>query len=191
MEPLSVYSVRGLINAKDIINLKHTQEVDHQKMNQYSEPEIKRILQVYGDMLYRTAYLLLGNPHDVQDVLQEVLIRYMEKAPAFASKDHEKAWLLRVTSNCCKDCLRFRMRQSCLDPEQLQEYLPAAEDRQLLQELYTLPSKWKTVLLLHYFEGYPVREISKILKLSESAVKKRLQRAREALKLELLDSNYK
>lgn len=191
MGPLSVYSVRGLINANDIINLKHTQEVDHQKMNQHSEPEIKRILQVYGDMLYRTAYLLLGNPHDVQDVLQEVLIRYMEKAPAFASKDHEKAWLLRVTSNCCKDCLRFRMRQSCLDPEQLQEYLPAAEDRQLLQELYTLPSKWKTVLLLHYFEGYPVREISKILKLSESAVKKRLQRAREALKLELLDSNYK
>lgn len=160
-------------------------------MNQHSEPEIKRILQVYGDMLYRTAYLLLGNPHDVQDVLQEVLIRYMEKAPAFASKDHEKAWLLRVTSNCCKDCLRFRMRQSCLDPKQLQEYLPATEDRQLLQELYTLPSKWKTVLLLHYFEGYPVREISKILKLSESAVKKRLQRAREALKLELLDSNYK
>ncbi|MCI9314640.1 MAG: RNA polymerase sigma factor [Lachnospiraceae bacterium] len=160
-------------------------------MNQHSEPEIKRILQVYGDMLYRTAYLLLGNSHDVQDVLQEVLIRYMEKAPAFASKDHEKAWLLRVTSNCCKDCLRFRMRQSCLDPKQLQEYLPAAEDRQLLQELYTLPSKWKTVLLLHYFEGYPVREISKILKLSESAVKKRLQRAREALKLELLDSNYK
>lgn len=191
MGPLSVYSVRGLINANDIINLKHTQEVDHQKMNQHSEPEIKRILQIYGDMLYRTAYLLLGNPHDVQDVLQEVLIRYMEKAPAFASKDHEKAWLLRVTSNCCKDCLRFRMRQSCLDPEQLQEYLPAAEDRQLLQELYTLPSKWKTVLLLHYFEGYPVREISKILKLSESAVKKRLQRAREALKLELLDSNYK
>lgn len=154
-------------------------------MNRNSEPEIKRILQTYGNMLYRTAYLLLGNPHDVQDVLQEVLIRYMEKAPAFTSVDHEKAWLLRVTSNCCKDCLRFRKRQSCLDPKQLQEYLSANEDRQLLQELYTLPAKWKTVLLLYYFEGYPVKEIAKILKLSESAVKKRLQRAREALKFEL------
>ena len=59
-----------------------------------NESEINRILQTYGDMLYRTAYLLLGNPHDVQDVLQEVLLRNMEKTPSFASCDHEKAWLL-------------------------------------------------------------------------------------------------
>ncbi|MCM1121541.1 MAG: RNA polymerase sigma factor [Eubacterium sp.] len=150
-----------------------------------NESKINRILQTYGDMLYRTAYLLLGNPHDVQDVLQEVLLRYIEKAPKFASCDHEKAWLLRVTSNCCKDCLRFRKRHSYIDLDQIQEYLPAPEDKQLLQELYALPAKWKTVLLLHYFEGYPIKEIAKITHLSENAVKKRLQRAREALKLEL------
>ena len=51
--------------------------------------EVSRILQTYGDMLYRTAWLLLGNPHDVQDALQETLLRYLEKAPAFASVDHE------------------------------------------------------------------------------------------------------
>lgn len=154
-------------------------------MSRKSESEISRILSAYGDMLYRTAYLLLGNPHDVQDVLQEVLIRYMEKSPAFASQDHEKAWLLRVTSNCCKDCLRFRRRHSYIDLEQIQEYLPAPKDQRLMQELYALPAQWKTVLLLHYFEGYPVREIARITGLSENAVKKRLQRAREALKLEL------
>ena len=89
---------------------------------QKSESEINRILQTYGNVLYRTAYLLLGNPHDVQDVLQEVLLRYMEKAPAFTSSDHEKAWLLRVTSNCCKDCLRFRKRHSYIELEQIQEF---------------------------------------------------------------------
>lgn len=155
-------------------------------MSKKSESDISRILQIYGNMLYRTAYLLLGNHYDVQDILQEVLLRYMEKSPAFASDDHEKAWLLRVTSNCCKDCLRFRKRHSYIELEQIQEYFPAPEDRHLFQELYALPAKWKTVLLLHYFEGYPVKEIAEITGLSESAVKKRLQRARDALKLELI-----
>lgn len=148
------------------------------------EPEVDRILQVYGDMLYRTAYLLLGNPHDVQDALQETLLRYLEKAPAFVSSDHEKAWLLRVVSNCCKDYLRFRRRHSCLDLESIRECLPAQENTHL-QELYALPAKWKTVLILHYFEGYSVKEIGEIRGLSESAVKKRLQRAREALRMEM------
>ena len=148
--------------------------------------EVSRILQTYGDMLYRTAWLLLGNPHDVQDALQETLLRYLEKAPAFASVDHEKAWLLRVLTNCCKDFLRFRKRHTHLDLEPLKEQLPAPESRRLSQELYDLPSKWKTVLILHYFEGYSVREISEILGISEAAVKKRLQRAREALRKELV-----
>ena len=154
-------------------------------MDRKKEPEANRILQTYGDMLYRTAWLLLGNPHDVQDALQETLLRYMEKAPAFASDDHEKAWLLRVTANCCKDFLRFRKRHSHLDIEQLKEQLPAPKEQHLMQEIYALPAKWKTVLILHYFEGYSVRETAEILGLSENAAKKRLQRAREALKLEL------
>lgn len=149
-----------------------------------NEPEVERILQTYGDILYRTAYLLLGNPHDVQDALQETLLRYLEKAPAFTSQDHEKAWLLRVTANCCKDCLRFRKRHAYLDLEPLVECLPAQEHRHL-QEVYALPAKWKTVLILHYFEGYSLKEIGEILNLSESAVKKRLQRAREALRMEM------
>lgn len=154
-------------------------------MKRKSEPDVSRILQTYGDMLYRTAYLLLGNPHDVQDILQEVLLRYMEKAPDFLSQDHEKAWLLRVASNCCKDCLRFRKRHSYIELEYLQEFLPAPEKQQFMREVYALPAKYKTVLILFYFEGYSAKEIAEITKISETAVKKRLQRAREILKLEL------
>lgn len=153
-------------------------------MTEKNDSEVSHILQTYGDMLYRTAWLLLGNPHDVQDALQEVLLRYLEKAPAFASREHEKAWLLRVTANCCKDSLRARRRHSHADLEPLRECLPARESRHL-QELYALPAKWKTVLILHYFEGYSVKEIAGILGLTENAVKKRLQRARDALRLEL------
>ena len=150
-----------------------------------NETDIRHILEIHGDALYRNAYLLLGNPHDVQDVLQEVLIRYLEKAPSFASTEHERAWLLRVTNNCCMDCLRFRRKHTYTDLDLLRECLPAPEQQARLEELYALPAKWKSVLILHYFEGYSVAEIAKILRLSENAVKKRLQRGREALKLAL------
>lgn len=149
------------------------------------ETDIRNVLQAHSDTLYRSAYLLLGNPHDVQDVLQEVLLRFLEKAPAFASAAHERAWLLRVTTNCCMDCLRFRKRHTYTDLDLLKECLPAPEQQTHLEELYALPAKWKSVLILHYFEGYSVSEIADILRISESAVKKRLQRGREALKIAL------
>ena len=153
-----------------------------------NETDVRHILQTHGDALYRSAYLLLGNPHDVQDVLQEVLLRFLEKAPSFASAEHERAWLLRVTNNCCMDCLRFRRKHAYTDLDLLRECLPAPEQQTHLEELYALPAKWKSVLILHYFEGYSVAEIAKILRLSQSAVKKRLQRGREALKLMLSES---
>lgn len=153
-----------------------------------NETDIRHILDVHGNVLYRSAYLLLGNPHDVQDVLQEVLLRFLEKAPSFASIEHERAWLLRVTNNCCMDCLRFRRKHAYTDLDLLRECLAAPEQQTHLEELYALPAKWKSVLILHYFEGYSVAEIAKILRLSESAVKKRLQRGREALKLVLSEA---
>lgn len=152
---------------------------------QKDETDVRLILRTHGDALYRSAYLLLGNPHDVQDILQEVLLRFLEKAPSFASVEHERAWLLRVTTNCCMDCLRFRKKHTYTDLDLLKECLPAPEQRTRLEELYALPVKWKSVLILHYFEGYSVAEIAKILRLSENAVKKRLQRGREALKMAL------
>jgi len=158
-------------------------------MMRKGETDIKRILQTHGNALYRNACLLLGSPQDVQDILQEVLLRYLEKSPAFLSAEHEKAWLLRVTTNCCMDCLRFRKRHAYTDLESLKECLPEPEQKEQLEELYALPAKYKTVLLLHYFEGYSVTETAQILKISVSAAKKRLQRGREALKMAISETH--
>lgn len=156
-----------------------------------SEADIRRILQTHGDALYRTAFLLLGNQADVQDALQEVLLRFFEKAPTFSTAEHERAWLLHVATNCCMDCLRFRKKHTCVDLSLLQECLAAPEQQAHIEELYALPAKWKSVLILHYFEGYSVAEIAQIMKLSESAVKKRLQRGRQALKLAITEAETK
>ena len=154
-------------------------------MNTKSETEVQQVIQNYGNLLYRTAYILLGNAHDVQGVLQEVMIKYMEKAPDFQDVEHEKAWLLKVTANLCKDFLRFNRRHSYISLEDLELTSREPEDRNILKEVISLPSKWKTVLLLHYVEGYPLREIAGILGISENAVKKRVQRGKEALQKKL------
>ncbi len=152
------------------------------------EQKMEAVLHTYGNLLYRTGMMMLGNTQDVEDVIQEVMLKYMQKAPAFSDAEHEKAWLLRVTVNLCKDMLRFRGRHRYFPIDELElgdDDGKDAESRELLEEIAMLPQTYKIVLLLHYVEGYSLKEIAAILALSENAVKKRMQRAKAALRKKL------
>ncbi len=149
------------------------------------DTRIENIINLYGDLLYRTGIMILGNPQDVQDVLQEVMLKVLQKMPEFHDSEHEKAWLLRVTINLCKDMLRFRFRHQYIQIDELEIEAVDTDDRQLLQEIIQLPPRWRIVLLLHYVEGYSLKEIADILAISENAVKKRMQRAKAGLKKKL------
>lgn len=132
--------------------------------------------------------MMLGEPQDVQDVIQEVMIRYMQKAPAFRDAEHEKAWLLRVEANLCKDVLRFRNRHRYFPVDALQLETVGGTDEEnkaLMEAVAMLPHSFKIVILLYYIEGYSQKEIAEILSVSENAVKKRMQRAKEALRKKL------
>lgn len=162
---------------------------DKMENGKTEDARIENIIMTYGDLLYRTGIMILGNPQDVEDVLQEVMLKVLQKAPAFCDKEHEKAWLLRVTVNFCKDMLRYRHRHQYLPIDEL--VLEAdTEDKELLQEIAALPPKWKIVLLLHYVEGYSLKEIAEILSISENAVKKRMQRAKKGLKERYKEHGY-
>jgi RNA polymerase sigma-70 factor (ECF subfamily) len=65
---------------------------------------------MYGNMLFRLCIIILGNSNDAEDVIQETLIKYIQKAPAFKNIEHEKAWLITVATNKCRDILRFKKR---------------------------------------------------------------------------------
>ncbi len=149
------------------------------------DTRIENIINLYGDLLYRTGIMILGNPQDVQDVLQEVMLKVLQKMPEFHDSEHEKAWLLRVTINLCKDMLRFRFRHQYIQIDELEIEAVDTDDRQLLREIIQLPPRWRIVLLLHYVEGYSLKEIADILSVSENAVKKRMQRAKARLKKKL------
>lgn len=137
----------------------------------------------YSNMLYRICIVMLCNEQDAQDAIQDTFCRYLEKSPGFTDKEHEKAWLISVTTNICRDMLRFRSRHPKVSIDELADSLATPEEHHILTELMELNTKHRTVIYLHYVEGYQVREVASILKLSEHAVKKRLQRGREQLRL--------
>ena len=67
---------------------------------------IEAVMNTYGNMLFRLCLLTLGNAADAEDAVQDTLIKYLQKAPVFESADHEKAWLITVATNRCRDMLR-------------------------------------------------------------------------------------
>lgn len=135
----------------------------------------------HSNMLYKICIVMLCNEQDTQDAVQDTFCRYLEKRPEFTSAEHEKAWLIRVATNICRDMLRFQARHPKISIDALSHRLISPEQKEALTELLILPPKLKIVVYLHYVDGYSVKEISNILKISESAVKKRLQRGRELL----------
>ena len=140
--------------------------------------------EAYGAMVYRLAMVYLGRPADAEDVVQEAFFRLLYKAPSFRDGEHEKRWLLRVTVNLCRDQLKGFWRKRAVALE-LDRPAPDSEGLGLAEAIVALPEQYKAPVHLHYCEGYSVAEIGEILNLGQSAVKMRLKRGRELLKLEL------
>ena len=149
------------------------------------EEDIRKAVLKYSDMLYRICIVILCNEQDVQDAIQDTFCRYMEKKPSFRNEEHEKAWLIRVATNISRDMIRFRIRHTKVSIDELENSLVAPEQKETLKELLELPVKQKMVIYLHYVEGYQIKEIADILGITEGAVKMRLQRGRELMRLSL------
>lgn len=149
------------------------------------EEDVRKAVLKYSDMLYKICIVILCNEQDVQDAIQDTFCRYMEKKPNFRDEQHEKAWLIRVATNISRDMIRFRIRHPKVSIDEPENSLVAPEQKETLKELLELPVKQKMVIYLHYVEGYQIKEIADILGITEGAVKMRLQRGRELMKLSL------
>jgi len=138
----------------------------------------------YADMLYRLALSHTQSREDAEDVVQEVFTKYLDAADKLKSTEHERAWLIRVTVNACHDLQRKKKYRLHVPLDEIQEV--AADAPEELPDVFgmvaALPEKYKTVVALHYLEGYSVEEIASAIRISNSAVKMRLSRGRELLK---------
>lgn len=142
--------------------------------------DLEAAVRKHSEMLYRICIVILGSEQDTQDAIQETFCKYLEKKPKFVDGEHEKAWLIKVATNHCRDIQRFRFRHPKVPIEELAGILVSRqEDREAVRELLQMPPKQRAVMVLHYVEGYQVKEIAGILGITEHAVKKRLQRGRD------------
>lgn len=155
--------------------------------NKATNADLENTILKYSDLLYRICFLILKNEQDVGDVIQETFIQYMKKHPDFETEEKKKAWLIKVSQNKCKDFLRFHKRHSYVPLDEVEDILMGTSDvepshKVQLEEIWELDYKLKSVVILFYIEGYSIKETAQMLAISESACKKRLERARNKLK---------
>lgn len=155
----------------------------------YDPSCIKDLISNYGNMLYRICLCILCDKEDAEDAVQDTLLKFLTKAPRFESEEHKKAWLIRVATNVSKNMYMLRIKRRTVDINELEYIGEAEEDRGVFEAIMNLPVKFKIVMILHYIEGYPTKDIATMIKISDDAVRKRLQKGRELLKLEIERGN--
>ena len=130
-----------------------------------NELEVNRAIECYADMVTRLCMVYLKNETDTEDIFQNVFLKYTLHSPEFESEEHEKAWLIRVTINACKDLLKSFFRSRTISMEELNEQFAemSTEHTEVLQAVLSLPKQYREVIYLHYYEGYTAPEISKLL----------------------------
>ncbi|WP_238186976.1 RNA polymerase sigma factor [Paenibacillus sp. L3-i20] len=139
----------------------------------------------YADIVLRLALAHVGNFADAQDVCQEVFIKLFNYQRPFNDKEHEKAWIIRVTITTCRDVIRSPWKKwfSLVEEVPLPNYF--IENMEVLPVVLTLPRKYRVVIHLHYYEGYKTLEIAELLKVKESTIRTQLKRAKELLRAKI------
>ena len=150
--------------------------------------EMELLYDKYSGSVYRLAFSYLKNSADAEDIVQEVFMKLFSADMDFPDERSEKAWIMTVTANKCRDMLRS-LAYKCF------HHSVALEDADLIYEtpqesavyhaVMGLPPKYRIVIHLYYYEGYSTAETAKIIGISETAVQTRLYRGRNLLKKSL------
>lgn len=157
-----------------------------------NEQEAGLAIEKYSDMVRRICFVQLKNYHDVEDVFQDVFLKYILNDKPFDSEVHEKAWMIRVTINACRDNLKSFFKRKVLSINELVQEPSYIEESSFdtLEAVLQLPQKYRNAIYLFYFEGYTAIEIADILGRKENTIYTWLSRGREQLKTALGGEPY-
>ncbi len=147
-----------------------------------TDETICRIVSNYSGMLLHLACARLSSTADAEDAVQETFLRLLTARPVFRDADHEKAWLIRTTLQRASD-IRRRADLRNVPLEDIAEPMaPERPGEELRSAVRALPEMYGAVIHLHYYEGYSIKEIAKLLGLPAATVGTRLARGRERLR---------
>ncbi len=151
---------------------------------------MERLVEEYSDMIFRIAFHNVGERAEAEDITQNVFVKLMEKAPPFEDREHERAWIIRVTLNLCRDWFRNPWRRRRAGGLEELEKVPApsgepGEGSEVLAAVLALPVRYRNAVYLYYYEDLPLARIAAILETREGTVASWLHRARKRLRVTL------
>ena len=147
----------------------------------------EELYQKYATDVLRVSYFYLGDRQKAEDVCQDVFVRLITNAPIITD-GREKAWLLKVALNRCRDLWRAAWVRRVVLGTPAFELIPAPDEigkftdrAEVMEAIHQLPSSFKEVILLHYYQGYGISEIAQMMDLPEGTISSRLSRGRKKL----------
>ncbi|MBQ8010964.1 MAG: sigma-70 family RNA polymerase sigma factor [Oscillospiraceae bacterium] len=147
-----------------------------------TQDEMAAIYDKYKNTVYRTAFAYCRNRADAEDIMQEVFLRRFAAAKTFEDENSEKAWLLRVSANKCKDLFKSAWRRYNVPLEAAASVAEIPQDNEVYHAVMALPADYRLAVHLFYYEGYSIAEIARIMRKTEAAAAAVLCRARKRLK---------
>ena len=151
------------------------------KQKEGDRTDFDAIIEEYGDMVYRIALSHTLDRQYSEDVFQEVFLKLFKNQHKIKDEQHLKHWLIRTTINMSISHNR-KVKQTESTIDECADYEDEASFRELKLITEELPEKFRSVILLCWFEGCTAKETAKILHISEGTIKSRLHRARQLLK---------
>lgn len=156
-----------------------------------TQQQAERLAGTYADAILRLSYAYLKNTQDAQDICQTVFVKLLTEPRTFDSAGHERAYILRMAANACKDLLKSPWRKRTCGLEACAQVpAPEAEDGSVLAAVNSLPPHYRAVIYLFYYEGYQAAEIGQILGVPTATVHTRLARGRTKLRTVLEGDGY-
>lgn len=150
---------------------------------QWNTPaEAQRFVTDYADPILRLCMTYSLTREDAQDICQEIFLKLLEQEKEFTDREHEKAYIIKMAINACKNLLKSAGRRRVVPMDQAERVpAPEGESSELIQLIRALPEHYGAVVYLFYYEGYSLDEIAKLCSCTPAAARKRLSRSRKLL----------
>lgn len=153
-----------------------------------TKERLEQIFRDYYQLIYRVAFSQVKNHADAEDITQEVFLKIIRHDMRYQSMEHERAWIVRVTINLCRDLLKSKWHKTSVSMEEVSEaqrgscenFTEIQDD--MMWAVLQLPEKYRNCLYLFYYEDYSIKEIAQSLEMPENTVETNLKRGRQALK---------
>ena len=151
----------------------------------YTRQEAETLVERWADTVLRVAYTWTGNPQDAQDVCQTVLLKLLTCPERFPDPERLRAWVLRVTINCCKDLKKSAWARKKVSLEAAADAavtMPEPGESPVLEAVLALPEKYRQAVYLRYYEEYGVDEIAALMGCRPAQVSTYLYRGKAKLR---------